>query len=132
MLLDNDRKIANEAMFKADPQAVVPSQTLNSLLISAKAKINGVTYGGLGSEYNVYQCPSQKSDASVCLTTKDDIEFLQSNAKSRDEMNRGMSRKEMIVLISELFCTSYKAAENHIDYLISTKQLDDLNVVAVL
>ncbi len=54
MLLDNDRKIANEAMFKADPQAVVPQQTLNSLLISAKAKINGVTSGDLGSGYDVY------------------------------------------------------------------------------
>jgi hypothetical protein len=96
------------------------------LLISAKAKISGVTSGDLGSEYNVYQRQSKKSDASVYLTTKDDREFLQSIAKSRDEMNRGMSRKEMIVLISELFGASYKAAENHFDYLILTKQLNDL------
>jgi len=99
---------------------------LNSLLISAKAKINGVTSGDLGSEYDVYQRLSQKSDASVYLTTKDDREFLQSIAKSKDEMNRGMSRKEMIVLISKLFGASYKAAESHFDYLISTKQLNDL------
>ena len=113
-------------MFKAGPQAVVPRQTLNSLLISTKAKINGVTSGDLGSEYDVYQRPSQKSDAFVYLTTKDDREFLQSIAKSKDEMNRGMSRKEMIVLISKLFGASYKAAESHFDYLISTKQLNDL------
>ena len=41
-------------------------------------------------------------------------------------MNRGMSRKEMIVLISELFGASYKAAENHFNYLILTKQLNEL------
>ncbi len=39
MLLNNGRKIANKAMFKADPQSVVPRQTLNSFLNSAKAKI---------------------------------------------------------------------------------------------
>ena len=77
MFLDNDRKIANKAIIKADPQAVVPRQTLNSLLISAKAKINGVTSGDLGSEYNVYQrlCQGEKSGAAVVLTTKDDREF---------------------------------------------------------
>ena len=31
MLLFSDRKLANEAMFKAEPDAVVPRQTLNSL-----------------------------------------------------------------------------------------------------
>ena len=78
MLLDNDRKIANKAMFKADPQAVVPWQTLNSILISAKAKIIGVTSGDLGSEDDVYQQlnPSQKSCAAVVLTTKEEREFL--------------------------------------------------------
>jgi hypothetical protein len=54
MLLNNDRKLANKAMFKAQLQAIVPQQTLNSLLISAKAKINCVTSGDLGSKYNVY------------------------------------------------------------------------------
>jgi hypothetical protein len=54
MLLNNDRKIASEAMFKANPQAVAPRQTLNSILNSAKAKINAITSGHLGTEYNVY------------------------------------------------------------------------------
>ncbi len=44
MLLNNDRKIANKAMLKADPQAVVPYSTLNSLLIFTKAKTNDNNY----------------------------------------------------------------------------------------
>ncbi len=80
MLLNNDRKIANEAMFKANPQAVVPRQTLNSLLISAKAKITTVTSGNLGTEYDIYQRTSEASDTS-CLTTNIDREPLQHIAK---------------------------------------------------
>ena len=125
MLLNNDRKIANEAMFEANPQAVVPRQTLNSLLISAKAKINNVTSGDLGTEYDIYQRTSEASDM-FSLTTNSDRELLQHIAKSRDEMNRGMSRKEMIVLIAELFGVPYKTAENHFDYLIKSKQLNEL------
>jgi hypothetical protein len=112
MLLNNDRKIA---MFKANPQAVVPWQTLNSLLKSAKAKINAVASGNLGSEYNIYQHPYQASDTSS-LTTNSDRELLQHIAKSRDEMNHGMSRKEMIVLIAKLFGVPYKTAESHFNY----------------
>jgi hypothetical protein len=77
MLLFSDRKLANEAMFEAEPQAVVPRQTLNSLLNSAKAKINAVTSGDLGTdEYDIYQRPSQDSDTSS-LTTNSDRELLQ-------------------------------------------------------
>ena len=76
MLLNNDRKIANEAMFKSDPQAVVPRQTLNSLLKSAKAKINPIASGNLGSEYDMYQRPSQTSDTDTSsLTTNSDREL---------------------------------------------------------
>jgi hypothetical protein len=50
MVLINDRKFVKEAMFEAKQQAVVPWQTLNSLLISEKAKINAVTSGNLGTE----------------------------------------------------------------------------------
>ena len=113
-------------MFKADPQAVVPRQSLNSLLNSAKAKINAITSGDLGTdEYDIYQRPSQDSDTSS-LTTNSDRELLQHIAKSRDEMNRGMSRKEMIVLIAKLFSVTYKTAENHFYYLIKSKQLNEL------
>jgi hypothetical protein len=125
MLLNNDRKLASEAMLEAEPQAVVPRQTLNSLLISAKAKINAVTSGDLGTEYDIYQRTSGASDTSS-LTSNSDRELLQHIAKSRDEMNRGMSRKEMIVLIAELFGVTYKTAENHFDYLIKSKQLNEL------
>ncbi len=52
--------------------------------------------------------------------------MLQSIATSRDEMNKGMTRKEMITLMSELFSVSSKAAENHFDYLIKSKQFPEL------
>jgi len=106
--LEQQQKKNNKAMFKANPQAVVPWQTLNSLLNSAKAKINAITSGDLGTdEYDIYQRPSQDSDTSS-LTTNSDRELLQHIAKLRDEMNRGMSRKEMIVLITKLFGVPYK------------------------
>jgi uncharacterized protein YciI len=37
-----------------------------------------------------------------------------------------MSRKEMIVLIAKLFRILYKTAENHFNYLIKLKQLNEL------
>ena len=87
-LLNSNRKIANEAMFKADPQAVVPRQTLNSLLNSAKAKINAVTSGDLGTyEYDIYQRPSQDSDTSS-LTTNSDRELLPSIVGRKTELLR--------------------------------------------
>ena len=60
------------------------------------------------------------------LTMNSDRELLQHIAKSRDEMNRGMSSKEMIVLIVALIGIPYKTAENHFDYLIKSKQLNEL------
>jgi hypothetical protein len=113
-------KIANDAMFKAKLQAIVPWTTLNNLLIAAKAKI-----GLFSSNYDAFQRPTQVLSPST-LTTQEDRDLLQNIAKARDEMNRGMSRKEMIILMSELFSTSFKAAENHFDYLIKMKQLNEL------
>ena len=60
------------------------------------------------------------------LTTNSDRELLEHIAKSRDEMNHGMSRKEMFVLIAELFGVLYETAESHFDYLIKSKQLNGL------
>ena len=64
---------------------------------------------------------------TLALTTKVDRELLQFITKLRDELNHGMSRKEMIVLITRLFGASlYKAAENHFNYLLNAKQLNEL------
>jgi hypothetical protein len=41
-------------------------------------------------------------------------------------MNKGMTRKDMISLISKLFSVLPKAAENHFDYLIKSKRFPDL------
>jgi hypothetical protein len=79
------------------------------------------------SKYDMFACPTEhnKEDASA-LTTKEDRELLQSIAKSRDEMNRGMTRKEMVSLIFVLFRASNKAAENHFDYLVRHKKFPEL------
>ncbi len=52
--------------------------------------------------------------------------MLQFIATSRDEMNKGMTRKGMITLMSKLFSVLSKAAENHFDYLIKSKQFPEL------
>ena len=49
----------------------------------------------------------------IGLTTPETRLYYQSVAKSRDESNRGMTRKEMIQLISEIEGCSYKTASNH-------------------
>ena len=68
-----------------------------------------------------------KQDASG-LTTKEDRELLQSIAKSRDEMNRRMTWKDMVALISTLFSVSNKAAENHSDYHVRHKKFPELKL----
>jgi hypothetical protein len=75
----------------------------------------------------MFKCPTQhKGKGKDVLTTKEDRELPQSIATSRDEMNKGMTRKEMISLILESFSVSSKAAENHLDYLIKSKQFPEL------
>ncbi len=124
MLLNGDRKEAFEAMMKANPTALIPRMTLNNALIAAKKKVNENTSAGdcvglvgLKSNYDMFKCTTQhRGKGKDALTTKEDRELLQSSiATSRDEMNKGITRKEMISLISELFSVLSKAAENHFD-----------------
>jgi hypothetical protein len=108
--------------------------TLNNALIAAKRKVNENTSSGdckgsveLKSNYNMFKCLSQhKGKGKDVFTTKEDRELQQSIATSRDEMNKGMTRKDMISLILELFGVSPKAAENHFDYLIKSKHFPEL------
>ena len=78
------------------------------------------------AQYHPFERKSDLKINAGALTTRNDRELLQSIAKQRDEMNRGMTRKDMIVLISELHSTDQKTAENHFDYLIRAKALPDL------
>jgi hypothetical protein len=68
MLLNDDWKIANDAMFKANPQAIAPQTTLNNLLIAAKAKI-----GLFSSNYDAVQRPTQSLSPSTLTDTKSKI-----------------------------------------------------------
>ena len=72
--LEQQQNYSQRGHIKANPQAVVPRQTLNSLLNSPKAKKNAVTSGNFGTEYDIYQRPSQDSDTSS-LTTNSDREL---------------------------------------------------------
>jgi len=113
-------------MIAANPTATIPRTTLNNALAAKKKALDNTTSGD--GKYEMFARPHEhhnKQDASV-LTTKEDRDLLQSIAKSRDEMNRGMTRKEMISLISTLFSVSNKAAENHFDYLVRQKKFPEL------
>jgi hypothetical protein len=60
----------------------------------------------------MFKCPTRhKGKRKDVSTAKEDREFLQSIAMSRDEMNKGMTREEMFPLISELFSILSKAAK---------------------
>ena len=65
-------------------------------------------------------CPSPKS-----LPTLSERDELQGIACLRDKNNIGMTRKEMVSLISILFSVSNKAAENHFDYLVRQKKFPE-------
>jgi hypothetical protein len=53
------------------------------------------------------------------LTTRKDQEFLAATADYRDKANNGMSYEELIDMILSIMGTvDWKAAENHLDYLI--------------
>jgi hypothetical protein len=134
MLLNGVRKEAFGAMMKANTTASIPRTTLNNVLIDAKRIVNENTTAGdcmglvgLKSNYDMFKCPTEHyQKGKDVLTTKEDRELLQSIATSRDEMNNGMNRKEMISLMSKLFSVLSKAAENHFDYLIKSKQFPEL------
>ena len=69
---------------------------------------------------------SQSDGKGGGLTSKSTQDYLQSVARSRDNSNRGMSRKEMISFIAQIENVSNKKASNHYEYLVRAKKLSDL------
>lgn len=129
MLTSNNRSLADTAMYAKNPHAIISRSTLNSRLKSSMAKNVSTDVSTAKITVAQYHPFERKSDLKInagALTTRNDRELLQSIAKQRDEMNRGMTRKDMIVLISELHSTDQKTAENHFYYLIRAKALPDL------
>ena len=62
------------------------------------------------------------------LLTADLIKILQDIICRRDQNNTGLTRKEYVKIIMDLGgAKSFKAAENHFDYLIRKGQLTQLN-----
>ena len=62
------------------------------------------------------------SKTKAGLLSTELIEVLQDIIIKRDEINNGVSQKDAIQLIVDLGqCYSSKSAENHLDYLIRSK-----------
>jgi len=63
-------------------------------------------------------------EKETALLSPGEVEFLRRIIKSRDEINKGMERREVITLIMELKQTAdRKKCENHYDFLIRKKRL---------
>lgn len=61
------------------------------------------------------------------LLTPELIELLQDIIRRRDRSNNGMTRREVIAIISDLGQSkSFKTSENHLDYLIRSNRLTKL------
>jgi hypothetical protein len=95
---------------------VIPWSTLASI----KKRIS--TNGGKSKDLAGYS-----DNMRSLLTTRKDQEFVAATADYRDKVNNGMSCKELIDMILSITGTvDWKAAENHLDYLIWKKKLPNL------
>ena len=106
-----NRKQANEALLMHHPTIIISWTTLNSWLNASR-------------DLDLFK--HTKDVSSTGLTSKEDRELLQTIAMQRDDRNQGMTRKDIIVLISELGGSSIKHTENHFNYLVTSKQLCQL------
>ena len=101
---------------------IIPRSTLRSCYQNAKTK-NEVDVNEKEDLHLFNRAATNKIGNRKCLTTESTRDYLQSEARARDDNNKGMSRKEMICLISEIESVTMKTAENHYDYLIRYKAL---------
>ena len=66
-------------------------------------------------------------DKKRALLSNSQVKYVEGVIIKRDTSNQGMSRKEVIQVISELCLSkSFVQAENHLDYLIWAKRLTHL------
>ena len=66
-------------------------------------------------------------DKKRALISNSQVKYVEDIIIKRDTVNLGMSRKELIQVISELDqAKSFVKAENHLDYLIRAKRLTHL------
>ena len=68
----------------------------------------------------------QRGGEAKALTSEGTRLYLQEVDKARNESNRGIPRKEMIQLISEIQSCPIKTASNHYEWLVQTKKLPEL------
>jgi hypothetical protein len=114
------------------PFVDIPRQTLADKVDEVKGRvrylINEDAKPSAMSNYDrhksVARCPRTAGRKS--LTTKQFRTDLQRMICARDELNNGMTRKEVIGMIYDFHGVSAKTAGNHYDYLITHNLLPDL------
>jgi hypothetical protein len=128
LAINGDVSAAIKAVGKSHPTIVLKRQTANSWLKKMqKEAVSKTNDDDSDNKLTSFDChvktdPKYKSS----LTSNADREFLQPVIKTQDERNTGMSRKEVISVISEIASVPIKTAENHLDYLIRSKKLPEL------
>jgi hypothetical protein len=131
LAVNGDVAAATKAVGKSHPTIVVKRQTANSWLKKlqkeAVAKTNNDDSDQKLASFDRHaKAKTDLINNKSSLTSNADREFLQSVIKTRDERNAGMTRKEVICVIAEIGSVPFKAAENHLDYLIRSKKLPEL------
>ena len=112
------------------PTIIIPRQTLESRYAKYKAEM--VKAANTDDDVDVLDMFDRKKEVAATsvhkssLTTAADVKFLQSIAVARDNRNAGMPRKEMVSIIAEMKGVSDKKAENHYEYLMRSKKLNQL------
>jgi hypothetical protein len=132
LVLTGDVTEAIKAAQITHPTIIVKRQTalscLSKLQDTASSQNNDNMMGKIPSQFDRDANPleSVEINGRIGLTSFGDREFLQTIIIARDNRNAGMPRKELIGIIAELAGVNKKTAENHLDYLIRSKQLPNL------
>ena len=112
----DDYKVAVSAIAGVLP-LIIPRSTMRSRYKNAKTK-NEVDVNEKEDLHLFNRAATNKIGNRKCLTTESTRDYLQSVARARYNNNKGMLKKEMICLISEIENVTMKTAGNHYDHLI--------------
>ncbi len=114
---------------KIIPTILIPRQTLDRAVKREAARRNGIVDDVLFESVDdgLFDRKAKPTISHTnSLTTPDFRTELQSIICARDELNNGVSRKEVISMIADFHMVSHKKAEDHFDYMIRAKMLPAL------
>ena len=121
-----DEEKARVDMAMVSRVVIIPQKTLADHYVRAKEKLDAERNIDLVA-FDRKKMNAEGEGKAKALTSEDTRLYLQEVAKARDESNRGMPRKEMIQLISNIQSCPIKTASNHYEWLVRTKKLPELN-----